>query len=76
MEHEYYDREDGLCHCKKCNGAEGSLPTDCPGVAMTANEQELVYGGRLDYCAGGWIAKVCRECGTVHLPGANKLCSA
>lgn len=76
MEHDFYERDDGLAHCKICNGGEGSLPTDCPGEKMTADEEALVYAGKLDYCAGGWIAKVCRECGATHLPGANTCCSA
>jgi hypothetical protein len=76
MEHEYYDREDGLLHCKICGGGEGTLPTDCPRQRMTESENELIYAGKLDYCAGVWIVKVCRECGSVHPPGANTLCGA
>lgn len=76
MEHEYHDRDDGLAHCKKCNGGEGSLPTECPGVKMTADEEDLVYAGKLDYKAGRWVVKACSECGAIHLPSENKLCSA
>ena len=71
MEHEFYDREDGLAHCKVCDGGECELPTDCPGEKMTDSQRALVCGGNLDYCAGGWIAKVCRECETTHMPGAR-----
>ncbi len=35
--------------CSVCGGAEGSLPTDCPGVKMSADQEEKVYGGSLDY---------------------------
>jgi len=55
MEHDYYDREDGLLHCKVCHGGEGSLPSDCPGAAMTAFQQDEVYAGRLNYKDGHWI---------------------
>lgn len=39
----------GLSSCTICNGAEGSLPTDCPGVAMTHDQQDQVYSGEIDY---------------------------
>lgn len=54
--HDFYDREDGLAHCKVCGGAEGSLPTDCPGRLMTAEEQDEVYAGARDFRAGFWRA--------------------
>ena len=59
MKHEFYDREDGLAHCKVCNGGEGSLPTDCPGEQMSAETEELVYAGSLDYRDGVWVDKAC-----------------
>ena len=43
--------------CKVCGGAEGSLPTECPGVRMTERQQHQVYYERLDYQAGEWIQK-------------------
>lgn len=55
MKHDYHNRDDGLLHCKVCNGGEGSLPTDCPGRRMTASEEDQVYGGTLDYRAGQWV---------------------
>lgn len=40
--------------CTTCNGAEGTLPTDCPGVKMTSEQQDAVYAGRLDFRGGAW----------------------
>lgn len=42
----------GLSACSICGGLEGSLPTFCPGRAMTADETDQVYGGILDYRRG------------------------
>jgi hypothetical protein len=47
-------REDGLAVCLTCGGAEASLPTDCPGRRMTAEEQDDVQAGVRDYRGGGW----------------------
>lgn len=54
--HTLYDREDGLAHCSVCNGAEGSLPTDCPGERMKADIEDLVYAQVLDFQDGDWVA--------------------
>jgi len=43
----------GLAACTVCGGAEGSLPSHCPGRKMTSEEQELVYTARLDFDAEG-----------------------
>lgn len=49
--------EGGLFACTVCRGFEGSLPTDCPGVVMTEELQNVVYAGNADYRDGcGWIA--------------------
>lgn len=54
--HDFYDREDGLKHCKVCNGAEGTLPTDCPGRPLTESEADRIYlAGNLDFQEGTWI---------------------
>jgi hypothetical protein len=46
----------GLAYCHTCGGAEGSLPTDCPGERMTELREQLVYDGVLDYVRGcGWV---------------------
>lgn len=54
MQHELNDREDGLRHCKVCNGGEGSLPSDCPGKKMPAETDEAVYAGLIDFVDGTW----------------------
>lgn len=54
MSHVFHDRGDGLSHCKICNGAEGSLTTDCPGRKMPAETEEAVYTGLIDYADGAW----------------------
>jgi hypothetical protein len=47
----------GLFACTVCNGVEGSLATDCPGVKMTEDQSNAVYAGTLDYREGrGWVA--------------------
>jgi len=54
--HQLDDREDGLAHCLVCGGAEGSLPTHCPGERMPAELQDAVYAGQVDYVCGHWVA--------------------
>lgn len=43
------DNMEGVEGCHVCGGAEGSLPTCCPGRQMTAEESEAVYAGQLDF---------------------------
>lgn len=46
----------GLFACTICNGFEGSVPTDCPGVPMTEEQADAVYDGKLDYREfRGWV---------------------
>jgi len=46
----------GLFACTICRGMEGSLPTDCPGVKMTQEQQDQVYAGQIDYREErGWV---------------------
>lgn len=52
--HDLHDREDGLAHCKVCGGAEGSLPTECPGARMSEVEEGAVYAGLFDFRNGYW----------------------
>lgn len=54
MEHKLQEHGEGLHYCTVCGGAEGSLPTDCPGVRMTAEQEEAVYHGRLNYAMRQW----------------------
>ena len=50
----------GMCNacclaiCTVCGGAEGSLPTECPGVEMTTQESCMVLEGITDYYDGAW----------------------
>lgn len=55
-DHELEDVEgrEGLSWCPRCGGAEGSLPTECPGQRMHHLEEQRVYAGHLDYRAGRW----------------------
>lgn len=46
----------GLAWCATCGGAEGSLPTDCPGEEMSEATEDRVYAGAIDYRDGrGWV---------------------
>lgn len=49
--------EGGLYLCTRCGGAEGSLPTDCPGREMGEAEHSAIMANRLDYDErrGGWV---------------------
>lgn len=67
--HVYYDREDGLAHCKVCGGGEGSLPTVCPGRVMTADEADAVYAGTIDFRPEKVQRGHCTLCAGVESPG-------
>ena len=45
----------GLAYCTVCKGAEGTLPTECPGAYMTARQEADVYAARLDFVQGDWV---------------------
>lgn len=52
----------GLALCNICNGAEASLPTDCPGRPLSAREEDAILANRLDFVRDpdnprftGWI---------------------
>ena len=45
----------GLMSCTVCNGGEGSLPTDCPGTPMTADQQDAVLCHQVDFVDGAWV---------------------
>lgn len=55
MEHKLHDREDGLAHCTVCNGAECSMPTDCPGTKMGIDQADAVCDGDIDFINGKWV---------------------
>ena len=45
--------------CTVCKGVEGtSLPTDCPGSEMTADQKNQVEADKRDYKDGTWILKI------------------
>lgn len=45
----------GLSNCLVCRGAEASLPTDCPGEAMSDERQVLVQNQTIDFRDGAWV---------------------
>lgn len=47
--------DQGLADCIVCGGAEGSLPTDCPGLKMSAEARQGVYDKKLDFVKGKWV---------------------
>jgi hypothetical protein len=48
----------GLSLCTVCGGAEGSMPTDCPGHRMQAEVSDAVYAGEVDYDRrDGWVQR-------------------
>lgn len=48
---------EGISFCSICNGAEGSLPTDCPGHRLSNDEADQILDGQLDYIDGRWVEK-------------------
>lgn len=46
----------GLFQCVVCGGAEGSLPTDCPGERISHAHTHAILQGDLDFRFGeGWV---------------------
>lgn len=56
-EEDCYPCGGGLAVCVICKGAEGSLPTECPGAKMTSEQDEAIMAGKLDYVDGKWVEK-------------------
>ncbi len=54
------ERYGGLAWCKVCNGAEGSLPSECPGDKMTEDREREVYAAKLDFRGGEWVELTCK----------------
>jgi hypothetical protein len=46
-----------LAFCKVCKGAEGSLPTHCPGERMGGDVADAVYAELVDFKNGEWVQK-------------------
>lgn len=47
--------EGGLFSCVRCHGAEGSLPTECPGFPMLEWNSDAVMTGLIDFKRGRWV---------------------
>lgn len=47
----------GLAYCTVCGGAEGDLPTDCPGEKLAYGVLGQIYQGEIDYINGKWVKK-------------------
>lgn len=54
MKHDYHKIENELLHCEVCNGAEITLPSECPGKVMTEEEEKFVADGLIDFKDGKW----------------------
>ncbi len=54
---------EGVSWCPVCGGAEGSLPSECPGARMPRLLEQRVYAGSLDFAGGRW--KVLKRKGLV-----------
>ena len=65
MEHKQHICNDEYCVCCNgkltwcvvCQGAEASMPTDCPGRLLTDIEIDAIMGNTLDFVDGEWIFK-------------------
>lgn len=44
----------GLAYCEVCHGAEGAMPTECPGTVMTMEQSDDVYANKIDFIGGVW----------------------
>lgn len=54
----------GLFACVWCDSFEGATTTYCPGLAMTPEQHDAVYAGKIDYrMPDGWV-----EAGSPHTP--------
>ena len=45
---------EGISACGRCGGAEASLPFHCPGVKMSAEQQDEVQDGKLEFLYRRW----------------------
>ena len=43
--------------CSICGGAEGDLPTHCPGVKLTEEQRQNIVDVKLDFINGKWREK-------------------
>ncbi|WP_195178930.1 hypothetical protein [Mesorhizobium sp. INR15] len=56
-DHECFVCRGGLGLCTICGGAEGAMPTDCPGEKVDSAILDQVYRGEFDYIGGRWVSK-------------------
>jgi hypothetical protein len=48
----------GLSWCVTCGGAEGSMPSDCPGTRLRFETLDTIQKGDLDFrFKEGWVNK-------------------
>ena len=50
-----HDTHAELFVCAVCGGAEASLPSSCPGRALTPDEADAVQAALLDFKDGTWV---------------------
>lgn len=60
----------GLALCTACGGAEGAMPTDCPGSPTPSPILDQVYRGEVDFVDGRWINKLTLDLSKVP-PGCD-----
>jgi len=81
MEHIFEDHKDGCPsegHCMVCDGGlgvctvckcfEGSLATECPGIKVSAEWQNEIYKGRIDFRNERWV-----DIPSIHSPASYKV---
>lgn len=56
-DHEFQDRDDDLTVCNICGGAEGSLPTSCPGESMDYMRKYYITFGKIDFVNDDWVGE-------------------
>lgn len=67
--HAFHQRDDGLLHCKLCNGAEASLPTECPRLPMSAEQELAVQRGEADFVGSKWVSRTTTAAGDGGVQG-------
>lgn len=64
--------------CPICNGAEGSLPSECPKSKMSSGIEQLVYDAELDFVKGVWFGStdnLCKACEGSGRSTTGNICS-
>ena len=63
MKHTFHRCDEDRCNvclgdlslCTVCNGAEASLPTECPGSCMTEQQEADIMSRKIDFVDGAWV---------------------